>query len=159
MTDKTIELRNAFGQFPTGVTVITANPDGYSPFGMTVNSFSSLSLSPPLLLWSLQNDSECWNAFQASTQYTVNVLADDQEELSRLYAKKGDHALQDDHYCIGASGCAVLNNVIASFECSIEERIEGGDHTILIGRVLEFDSRADAQPLVFFSGQYRSISQ
>ncbi len=157
MTDKTIELRNAFGQFPTGVTVITANPDGYQPFGMTVNSFASLSLSPPLLLWSLQNDSECWDAFQASNQYAVNVLAEDQEPLSRLYAKKGDHVLDKKHYRIGESGCAVLNNVIASFECSIQERVDGGDHTILIGRVLEFDSVSDAKPLVFFGGQYRRI--
>ncbi|MFK7732866.1 MAG: flavin reductase family protein [Pseudomonadales bacterium] len=159
MTDKLIELRNAFGQFPTGVTVITANPDGYAPFGMTVNSFSSLSLSPPLLLWSLQNDSECWGAFEKSTQYTVNVLADNQESLSRLYAKKGDHTLKEDHYHVGASGCVVLNDVIASFECSIQERVDGGDHTILIGRVLEVDSQKEAQPLVFFSGQYRRITE
>ncbi len=157
MMDKTIELRNAFGQFPTGVTVITANPDGYEPFGMTANSFSSLSLTPPLLLWSLQNDSECWDAFQASSHYAVNVLAADQEELSRAYAKKGDHTLQKNHFHIGKSGCPVLNGVIASFECSIHERVDGGDHTILIGRVLEFNSNADAQPLVFHAGRYRRI--
>lgn len=157
MTDKTVELRNTFGQFPTGVTVITANPQGHEPFGMTVNSFASLSLSPPLLLWSLQNDSECWGAFQDSSHYTVNVLGEHQEDLSRLYAKKGDHTLLDEHYHIGQSGCVVLNDVIASFECSIEERVDGGDHTILIGRVLEFASQSDAKPLVFFAGKYRRI--
>lgn len=153
-----IELRNAFGRFATGVTVITANPPGFAPFGMTVNSFSSLSLDPPLLLWSLQNDSDCWDAFAAATQYAVNVLADNQQELSGRYAVKGAHELQQADYHMGRSGCPVLNEALVQFECEIIERHEGGDHTILVGRVLDFNLGDSDQPLLFFSGRYRSLS-
>jgi len=154
-----IELRNAFGQFATGVTVITTNPEGYEPLGMTVNSFSSLSLEPALLLWSIQNDSECLAAFNAADTYAVNVLADSGEELSRFYAQKGDHALREADYHLGEAGCPVLNACLTSFECAIEERVDGGDHTILIGRVLAFNAKPDLKPLVFFGGQYQSLAE
>lgn len=158
MTIDRIELRNAFGLFPTGVTVITANPEGHSPFGMTVNSFSSLSLEPPLLLWSMQNDSECAAGFEAATHYTVNVLAESGEELSRRYAKKGDHELLEADFHIGESGCAVLNSCLASFECAMEQRVEGGDHTILIGRVVAMNATPGDKPLLFFGGQYQRLA-
>ncbi len=154
-----IELRNAFGLFSTGVTIITANPDGYKPFGVTVNSFSSLSLDPPLLLWSLQKDSDTWDAFQAVTQFAVNILSTDQQDMSCRYAKKGDHELAANEYILGDSGCAILQNCIASFECESTERYEGGDHIILVGKVLELNCNdPDAQPLVFQRGQYRGLA-
>lgn len=154
-----IELRNAFGLFTTGVTIITANPNGYKPFGVTANSFSSLSLDPPLLLWSLQKDSDTWDAFAAATQFAVNILSSDQQDMSSRCAKKGDHDLIADEYEVGESGCVILKSCIASFECDMGERYEGGDHIIMVGKVLEFNCHdTDASPLVFQCGQYRSLA-
>ena len=85
------EFRNALGCFATGVCVITADPDGWQPFGVTVNSFASVSLDPPLVLWSLQNDSEMYEAWEKTGRFAVNILRSDQQELSNQYAKKGDH--------------------------------------------------------------------
>lgn len=154
-----VALRNAFGLFTTGVTIITANPEGYQPFGVTANSFSSLSLDPPLLLWSLQKDSDTWDAFLAARQFAVNILAADQEHMSSRYAQKGDHALAADEYRVGDSGCVVLNKCIASFECAIGDRYEGGDHIIMIGKVLEVNCLdSDAPPLVFQRGRYCGLA-
>ncbi len=156
----TIELRNAFGLFTTGVTIITANPEGYEPFGVTANSFSSLSLDPPLLLWSLQKNSDTWDAFEATTRFAVNILSADQQDMSNRYAKKGDHNLAADEYILGDSGCAILKNCIASFECESTERYEGGDHIILVGKIVELNcNNPEAQPLVFQSGQYRRLAE
>jgi flavin reductase (DIM6/NTAB) family NADH-FMN oxidoreductase RutF len=151
------ELRNALGQFTTGVCVITANPAGYKPFGMTVNSFASVSLDPALVLWSLRNDSECLDAFNKSKTFTVNVLASDQVDMSNLYAKKSEHDLRDDHYRIGKSGAPVLRGALTSFECETWANYEGGDHVIVVGKVIEMDNKPGAKPLVFQAGQYREL--
>ena len=151
------ELRDALGQFATGVCVITANPSGFAPFGMTVNSFASVSLDPPLVLWSLQKDSECSSAFAAAKQFTVNILRDDQEAVSNRYAKKGAHDLEAGSYRQGRSGCVVLKECLVSFECDIDARHDGGDHIILIGRVLEMESRPTSNPLLFHAGKYRQL--
>ncbi|MGK0500679.1 MAG: flavin reductase (DIM6/NTAB) family NADH-FMN oxidoreductase RutF, partial [Oceanicoccus sp.] len=129
------EFRNALGSFATGVCVITANPEGYQPFGMTVNSFASVSLDPALVLWSLQNNSECLSAFEKADKFAINILAADQQDLSNLYAKKSDHVLSPEHYRIGKSGSPILRGVVTSFECDIWARYPGGDHIILVGEV------------------------
>lgn len=151
------EFRNALGRFATGVCVITANPDGHAPFGMTVNSFASVSLDPPLVLWSLQNNSECYPAFELANGFTVNVLAHDQQHLSNLYAKKGDHALREDHYRLGRNGHPILLGALTSFECSTHAWHEGGDHKILVGKVEDVIDRPTGKPLVFYSGAYGEI--
>ena len=152
------EFRNALGNFATGVCVITANPEGETPFGMTVNSFASVSLEPPLILWSIQKDSECFPLFEKATQFGVNILCDDQQAISNQYAKKGQHDLVDGSFRQGASGVVVLKDVMTSFECDIEQRIEGGDHIILLGRVVDMTSHpADRNPLVFYAGKYREL--
>ena len=151
------EFRNALGRFATGICVITANPEGYEPFGMTVNSFASVSLEPPLVLWSLQNNSECYPAFAAARHFAVNVLANDQLALSNQYAKKASHTLNPEHFRIGRSGTPVLRGALTSFECETWQRYDGGDHVSLVGKVLEVTSRPTGKPLLFFSGQYREL--
>lgn len=151
------ELRDALGTFATGVCVITANPEGYEPFGMTVNSFASVSLDPALLLWSLQNDSECVPAFEKADKFAVNVLAADQQELSNLYAKKGDHVLAADHFRMGKSGTPIIRGVVTTFECDIWARYPGGDHIILVGEVTELEGNANKSPLLFTAGKYREL--
>ncbi|MEH6604014.1 MAG: flavin reductase family protein [Pseudomonadales bacterium] len=152
-----LQLRSAFGRFSTGVTVVTANPPGFEPFGMTANSFSSLSLDPPLVVWSIQKNSDCFKAFEIADGFTINILADDQEALSNACAKKGNHQLTEDSYRIGRSGYPVLRNALTSFECKMWARYEGGDHVILVGEVIELDDRPTGKPLVFYNGKYREL--
>ncbi|MFT4919860.1 MAG: flavin reductase (DIM6/NTAB) family NADH-FMN oxidoreductase RutF [Zhongshania aliphaticivorans] len=151
------EFRNALGQYPTGVCVITANPEGYKPFGMTVNSFASVSLDPALVLWSLRNDSECLDAFNKSKMFTVNFLASDQVALSNAYSKKNDHDLVPEQFRIGKSGAPVLRNCLTSFECETWARYDGGDHIIVVGKVIEMETKPGAKPLVFHAGKYSEL--
>lgn len=151
------ELRDALGQFATGVCVITANPPGETPFGMTVNSFASVSLEPPLVLWSLQKDSECVPSFANAKQFAVNILRQDQQAVSNRYAKKGEHDLEAGTFRQGSSGCVVLQESLACFECEIDARHDGGDHIIIIGRVLEMDNSPTGKPLLFHAGKYGEL--
>lgn len=151
-------FRNALGRFATGVCVITAQPEGEQPLGMTVNSFAAVSLDPPLILWSLQKNSECYQAYEKADRFAVNILAYEQQELSNRYAKKGQHELPAGSYFQGRSGCVVLKDVMTSFECTVDAIHEGGDHIIIVGRVQEMvDHPAYRRPLVFFSGKYREV--
>ena len=152
------EFRNALGRFATGVTVITVNPKGMTPFGMTANSFASVSLDPALVLWSIQKNSDCFTAFAQATQFGVNILSANQQALSNQYAKKNEHNLVEGTFVQGRSGCVVLKDAMVSFECDIEARHEGGDHVIIVGRVREMTSHpAERKPLVFFAGRYREL--
>ena len=152
------ELRNALGRFATGVCVITTTREGQPPSGMTVNSFSSVSLDPPLILWSLQKDSDCFEDFSATRQFAVNILTHQQQSLSNKFAKKGEHDLPPGSYSQGRTGCVVLRNVMASFECDTHAVHDGGDHVIIVGRVRSMNSDpAYRKPLVFFSGKYREL--
>ncbi len=150
-------MRNALGQFATGVCVITANPQGVAPFGITVNSFASVSLDPALVLWSLRDDSECFDAFAAAKRYAVNVLSSEQMNLSSLYSQKDMHILQPEHYRLGKAGTPLLRGALASFECDMWQRYDGGDHVILVGKVIELEQRPTGKPLVFQAGQYREL--
>ena len=152
------DFRNALGQFATGVCVITTQTPSHGAVGMTVNSFAAVSLDPALVLWSIQNNSECFSWFADAPSFGINVLAHDQMALSNRYASKNNHTLLDSEYRIGRTGCPVLKGCLASFECQMHEQIDGGDHTILVGNVLAMEqSPADKQPLLFFSGKYREL--
>ena len=151
------EFRDAMGSFATGVCVITANPEGYEPFGMTVNSLASLSLEPALLLWSLQNNSECLPAFEKADKFAVNILTTNQQDLSNYYAKKANHDLLKDSFRLGKTGVPVLRGALTSFECKVWARYPGGDHIILVGEVEEISSNPNGKPLLFHSGRYAEI--
>ena len=153
-------LRDALGQFPTGVTVVTADPEGYAPFGVTANSFASVSLDPPLVLWSLQKSSDTFDAFAAAKHFAINILSDQQQDISNQYAKKGSHDLDTEHYQLGVSDMPLLNGAIAIFECEVDVCHDGGDHIIMVGKVIamnSLDSDDAPSPLVFHAGQYREL--
>ena len=152
-----LQFRQALGRFATGVCVITANPEGHVPFGLTGNSFASLSLTPPLVLWSLQKTSDTMDAFRAAKRYCANVLSSDQRAMSGRFSRKGEHALHGDQYFEGATGLPVLHGCLAAFECDIEARHDGGDHIILIGRVLELQAKPGGRALLYYEGGYREI--
>ncbi|MCX2981201.1 flavin reductase [Halieaceae bacterium IMCC14734] len=159
MTIDSREFRDALGCFATGVTVITANPEGQQPFGMTVNSFASVSLDPPLVLWSLQNNSEMFDVWERASTFGVNILRADQQDLSNLYARKGDHLLEADHFVAGVTGVPVLPDSLVSMECEVEARYPGGDHTIIVGRVTAMENRDNGEPLLFCAGGYRELAR
>lgn len=157
MTLDSRELRNALGNFTTGVCIVTANPPGLSPFGLTVNSFASVSLQPPLVLWSLQNDADCWSDFEKADRFAVNILAADQEALANACATPGGHWLDRRHFRLGKSGLPVIRGAITHFECDLWQRYPGGDHTVLVGEVLQMETQPNKSPLVFSGGQYRQL--
>ena len=152
------EFRNAVGKFATGVCVMTAAVNGFEPIGMTVNSFTSLSLDPALVLWSIQNNSSCCPAFDACDRFAVNILASDQQDISNVYASKGAHHLAAEHYETGQTGAPVLHGVLAAFECGLWARYPGGDHTIIVGEVLKLHARDDGAPLLFHAGKYGELA-
>jgi flavin reductase (DIM6/NTAB) family NADH-FMN oxidoreductase RutF len=153
-----IQFRNALGTFATGVCIIGATPPDELPFAMTVNSLASVSLDPALLLWSLQNDSDCYPAFEKIDTFSVNILASGQQSLSNAYAKKGEHVLAPDDFSIGPAGTPVIRGAVTSFECKIWARYPGGDHIILVGEVMEMETGSNEQPLLFHKGQYSAIA-
>ncbi|HUD52637.1 flavin reductase family protein [Parvibaculum sp.] len=160
MTHDTRKFRNALGCFTTGVAVITAQAEGRSPLGITVNSFASVSLDPPLVLWSLDKKSDTLSTFQSVTGFTVNVLREDHRDISSRLAKQGDHTLDGLALRTGTfNGCPALEEALAHFECSVEARHEAGDHIIMIGRVLHFEYSEDGRPLLYHRGGYQGLAE
>ncbi|MFF0612289.1 flavin reductase [Nocardia tengchongensis] len=147
-------LRNAFGQYATGVTVVTSRaPDGRK-LGVTANSFTSVSLDPPLVAWCPAKKAPSLPDLVAATHFAVNVLAADQHELSRQFATPAPDKFAGVAHHDGIAGVPLLDNSIARFQCRTVQRVEAGDHVIFIGEVEHFDTSA-GQPLVFHSGGYR----
>ena len=149
----TRELRNALGAFGTGVTIITTRDREGRPHGMTVNSFSSVSLNPPLILWSASLYANSLPAFQESSHFVVNILAHDQIELSNKFAKQSDDKFVDVDHLTVDWGAPVLIGSAAHFECRNEFRHYGGDHIIFIGHVERF-AYTDKPTLLFCRGKY-----
>lgn len=150
-TDTTRALREALGQYATGVTVVTTNgPDG--PIGLTANSFTSVSLDPALVLWCPARQSKRFNTFLNASHYAIHVLAADQLSLCRRFARSGDDFGDLD---VGKTpeGLPLLPGVLARFDCAAESRHDGGDHAILVGRVLRAITRP-GDPLLFWGGRY-----
>src|SRR5436305_11471898 len=147
------ELRNALGSFATGVTIITTRDREGKPHGMTVNSFSSVSLTPPLVLWSASLYANSLPAFQESTHFVVNILAYDQIELSNRFAKSIEDKFAEVDHIIPESGAPVLIGSAAHFECRNEFRHYGGDHIIFIGHVERY-AYTPKPTLLFCRGKY-----
>ena len=145
-------FRRALGQFATGVTVI-ATSAGDEIVGMAANSFSTVSLDPPLVLWSIRKESKSLPAFLNNGHFSINVLGEDQMEVSGLFGRPQPDQFGQAKWNAGSHGDPLLEGAIAHFECVTESVVDGGDHHILIGRVERF-ARFDGAPLLFAQGQY-----
>ncbi|WP_181769780.1 flavin reductase family protein [Bradyrhizobium sp. UNPF46] len=145
-------FRRALGHFSTGVTIITAESDGVRA-GITANSFNSVSLDPPLVLWSVKKTSTSWPIFAAAKSFAINVLASDQAQLASQFAKSGTDKFKDVDWEPGATGAPLLAGVTAQFECARRAEYEGGDHLIVVGEVSYF-ARYERRPLVFSQGRF-----
>ena len=150
-------FRDALGCFATGVTVVTAIPEGGAPIGLTANSFTSVSLDPPLLLVCVANSAGSASALQIADRFAVNVMQIGQQPTSNRFASKAEDRFAASDWDIGEFGAPVLHGSLASFECARHAVHEGGDHFILVGRVLKarFEPRRD--PLLYFRGKYRRL--
>ncbi|WP_151720226.1 flavin reductase family protein [Gemmobacter serpentinus] len=147
-------FRATLGCFATGVTVITAQAEGRR-VGVTANSFTSLSLEPPLILWSLIKASSSYPVFEAASHFAVNILAQDQMELSNRFARPGTDKFAGITLEEGHGGCLLLPDTCATLQCAREQILDGGDHWILIGRVTAFENSEQA-PLLYHRGAYSS---
>lgn len=147
------DFRNALGTFGTGVTVVTTRGAGGELFGMTVNSFSSVSLDPPLILWTQSLFAPSLRAFEDASCFAVNVLGHEHRELAMRFATYAPDKFAGVGYHLSALGIPLLDGAAAHFECRTENRFEGGDHVIILGRVERY--RYERKPtLLFCHGRY-----
>lgn len=147
------EFRNALGAFATGVTIVTTTDSAGAPVGVTASSFNSVSLDPPLVLWSLAKTAKSRDVFCESGHFAIHVLGETQEILSNRFARSGENKFTDVDWARGVAGSPILGHYAAVFQCITRHIYEGGDHHILVGEVQSFDVR-DEQPLLFHGGKY-----
>ncbi len=148
-----LAFREALGSFATGVTIATTLDDQDRPVGVTASSFNSVSLDPPLVLWSLAKNSQSRDAFCDSGHFAVHVLAASQEALSNRFARTGADKFGGVEWSAGKLGSPVFTEHAALFECATRHQYDGGDHIIMVGEVVDFEARDEA-PLLFHGGRY-----
>lgn len=154
-----LAFRGAMGSFATGVTIVTACDAEGRPIGLTANSFNSVSLTPPLVLWSLSLAARSMAVFGHAAHYAINVLAADQRHLAERFAGRLADRFAGVAHRAGLHGCPVIEGAAAVFECRSRSRHEEGDHVIFVGEVQRCTHRADAQPLVYHQGAYINVLQ
>lgn len=147
------EFRRALSCFATGVAVVTTLDQQGERAGMTISSFNSVSLDPPLVLWSIANEAHSYDAFVNATYFAVSVLTREQQHLSARFATRGADKFEGLDCREGLHGAPVLSDYAACFECRTEHIYEGGDHKIIVGRVLRFEDR-ETEPLILYRGRF-----
>lgn len=154
--DERRRFRQALGRFATGVTIITTvTPDG-KYIGMTANSFNSVSLDPPMVLWSIARNASNYSHFSKCQYFAVHILSGEQKNLSEQFSQKVEDRFSGVDINVGQGGLPLIKDVSAIFQCKMSYQYEGGDHVILVGEVLEFD-QYECEPLIFHSGQYAKL--
>jgi 3-hydroxy-9,10-secoandrosta-1,3,5(10)-triene-9,17-dione monooxygenase reductase component len=151
-------LRAAMGRFATGVTVITSCDDHGRRYGCTANAVSSVSLRPPLVLACLREESETLAAVFARRRFAINVLHGSQSSLADRFALSAGEVKWGAVAHRSADGIPVLDGAIATLVCDLHDIADGGDHTVVVGHVIELDHVQDADPLLFYAGAYRSLA-
>ncbi len=152
-------LRRALGRFATGVTIVSCVDDESGAYvGLTANSFNSLSLAPPLVLWSLRESSPSLPAFVRATRFAINVLGEAQVDLSRRFAARVEDKFTEGAWGLSEHGVPVLAGCVAVFECESVSHQSAGDHRLFVGRVLAF-TESTLPPLVFQGGHYHLLGE
>jgi flavin reductase (DIM6/NTAB) family NADH-FMN oxidoreductase RutF len=150
--------RRTCAQFATGITVVTVLDSHGHPHGMTVNSFSSVSLDPPLVLVSIDLRNAILGHFISSSWFAINILAEHQEDLSRRFSSPSENRFLTVNWTRGIYGTPLLDGVLAHLECAVVQTFEAGDHTVLIGEVRHAGYR-EGRPLVFFNSAYKNLTE
>lgn len=153
MTDPFRPLKNAFSRFATGVTVVSCVGRDGEAIGITVNSFTSVSLEPPLVSWCLDDATSVTADFLAADHYAVSVLMADQQDLCGRFATPGQHGFNPGEGEVFRTGAPLLKGRIAGFDCRLANRFKVGDHTVLVGEIVHFDS-FEGEPLVYAGRQF-----
>jgi len=148
------DLRRALGQFPTGVTVITTVDSEGNRVGVTASSFNSVSLDPPLILWSIDKRASSASIYASAEHFVVNVLRNDQLGISNRFASRDPEKFSDIDVADGVGGCPMLPGCVAHFQCRTWQVYEGGDHLIIVGEVLDYSYTENVNALVFHNGRY-----
>jgi flavin reductase (DIM6/NTAB) family NADH-FMN oxidoreductase RutF len=151
-------FRKVLGQFATGVTIITAI-DGDEPVGVAANSFTSVSLDPPLVLFCVAKSSSTWPRIQSAQKFAVNILGEHQEEVCRVFATRGLDRFAEVGWHVGVGGSPVLHDTLGYLDCEFWAELDGGDHIIVVGKVLDLGLTQEGGPLLFFRGQYGRFAQ
>ena len=146
--DQMVQFKELMGNYPTGVTVVTAVNESGRPIGLTVNSFTSISIDPLLIMWSIDKKVSTYDSFMKIDRFAVNILAADQTDLVKLFTKKDIDRFQHCEWAESDLGLPILANTIGSLQCKVYNRFEAGDHTILLGEVAEVQSKAK-DPLLY----------
>ena len=152
-----LKFRRALGNFATGVTIMTAQNAQGEKVGVTANSFNSVSLDPALILWSIDKKSSSYAVFAEASHFAVNILSGSQIELSNKFARRNIDKFEGTHFRLGAGNTPVLENCSAVFECEKYQIVEGGDHWIIIGKVVNFSDEGRS-PLVYHQGAYSAVT-
>jgi flavin reductase (DIM6/NTAB) family NADH-FMN oxidoreductase RutF len=148
------ELRRTLGSFATGVIVATTLDSEGAPKGFTASSFSSVSLDPPLVLVCVDKTASCYPAFAAATHFGVNILCEDQQHVSRTFASRSADKFAGMPWISGITGSPIFPDSAAWLDCALHDRLEAGDHLIVIGKVLSFEHSPEKQPLGYHRGSY-----
>jgi len=150
------DFRNALGHFGTGVTVVTTVDQNGQRYGVTASSFNSVSLDPPLILWSQGRGAPSHQAFSHSPIFVVNILSESQKEISNHFAKPSEDKFKDIPHYNSPQGVPILENTLGHFICKKERDVDGGDHVIFIGRVISYSYNTSDKlaPLFFWNGRY-----
>jgi flavin reductase (DIM6/NTAB) family NADH-FMN oxidoreductase RutF len=157
MTFDSRTFRDALGRFATGVCIVTTCDANGRPYGVTVNSFSSVSLDPPLVLFSLDRVSTSFDQFMRGSHFAVNVLCRGQMDLSRTFAATLADKWNGVPFVTWETGAPILPGSLASLECDAVAKHDAGDHVILVGRVRRLHCAEEGEPLLYFRGRYRDI--
>lgn len=150
-------MREILGHFASGLTIITASTKG-GPVGFTCQSFASLSLDPALVTFSPAKTSRTWPLIRETRKFCINVLPEEHRELSGKFARSGTDKFEGVSHTPSPLGSPILDNALAWIDCELYEEYDGGDHTIVLGRVKAMEARSDAEPLLFFKGGYLRAS-
>lgn len=152
------ELRDVLGCFATGVAVVTSVGDEGKPVGMTINSFSSVSLDPPLILWSIGLETPSRGAYATHPSFAINIMGAQTKDLSLHFAKPSDDKFAGVEWAAGHDGVPVLSDAVATLECEVDSRVIAGDHEIFIGRVMRL-SQKEGAPLLFHRGKFAHLGE
>jgi flavin reductase (DIM6/NTAB) family NADH-FMN oxidoreductase RutF len=158
MTVNKDSFRAALGRFASGITVVTSVDASERDVGMTISAFSSVSLSPPLILVCVAHDASMIDTMRVAMHFAVNILSSEQEPLSRRFAEKVPDRFEGIGFQRGQYGCALLEDTLATLECRVVARTEAGDHTIVVGEALTVHT-SDRRPLLYYRGGYAQLER
>ena len=152
-----LDFRAACGKFATGVTIVTGMDENKKPVGVTVNSFSSVSLDPPLVLFCLDKKALSFDAFSIASRFAINFLAEDQQDLSNKFAQQSEDKFAGVAFELNQDGVPILDHCLGNLECRMHAVHDGGDHQIIVGEVSRIREGRDEKPLLYFKGSYGQL--